>query len=79
VIGRANHAFSVVMSSDEYLRNLYLKDESNGVLFEGFLGSLKGIRFVEDLMLEIKGENGTIRIDVDKDKVIKALTKSPSP
>jgi hypothetical protein len=58
VIGRANHAFSVVMSSDEYLRNLYLKDESNGVLFEGFLGSLKGIRFVEDLMLEIKGENG---------------------
>jgi hypothetical protein len=54
-----------------------MKDESNGVLFEGFLGSLKGIRFVEDLMLEIQGENGIIRIDVDKDQVIKALFKPP--
>ena len=74
-----DHAFSVVMCSDEHVRNLYLKDESNGVLFEGFLGSLKDISFVEDLMLEIEGENGTIRIDVDKDTVIDVLTKPVSP
>ena len=73
-----NHAFSVVMSSDKHVRTLYLKDESNGVLFEGFLGSLKDIRFVEDVMLEIMGENGVIRIDMNKDHVLKALTsKSP--
>ena len=74
----AKHAFSVVMSSDKHVRNLYLKDESNGVLFEGFLGSLKEIRFVEDLMLEFKGENGTIRIDMDKAKIIKALNQLES-
>jgi hypothetical protein len=66
------------MCSGEYVRNLYLKDELNGVLFEGFLGSLKAIRIVEDVMLEIQGENGIIRIDVDKARIINALTKPKS-
>ena len=68
-----DHSFSVVLFSDRYVRNLYLKDKSNGVFFEGFLGPIKEICFVEDLMLEISGENGVIRIDLDKRNIVDAL------
>lgn len=79
-----DHAFSVVLFSDKHVQSLYLKDKSNGVLFEGLLGPIKEVCFVEDLMLEISGENGVIRIDLDKNHVVKALEgkkrkKSPKP
>lgn len=69
-----NHAFSVVMYSNEHIRNLYYKDMSKEVLLEGSLGMLTSVNFIEDLMLEIRGENGVIRIDMSKDNVVKAIT-----
>ncbi len=71
-----NHAFSIAMKSDKHIRNLYFRNMSNEVLFEGFLGLLTSVKFVEDLMLEIQGENGVIRIDLTKDKILKALKGS---
>ena len=68
-----DHSFSVVLFSDKYVRNLYLKDKSNGVFFEGFLGPIKEICFVEDIMLEISGVYGIIRIDLDKHNIVNAL------
>lgn len=67
------HSFSVVLYSNIYVRNLYLKDKSNGVLLEGFLGPIMEICFVEDLMLEISGVYGIIRIDLDKHYIVNAL------
>jgi hypothetical protein len=67
------------MYSDENIRNLYFKNMAKEVLIEGSLGTLTSVNFVEDLMLEIRGENGVLRIDVDKAKVINALTKATIP
>ena len=71
-----NNGFSIVMNSDKHIRNLYFRNMSNEVLLEGFLGMLTSVKFVEDLMLEIQGENGVIRIDMNKDKILKALNGS---
>lgn len=68
-----DHAFSIILFSHDHVRNLYLKDKTNGVLLEGLLGSIEEISFVEDVMLEISGKNGVFRIDLEKNLVLRAL------
>ena len=73
---RMMHLFSVVMSSKKFVKQVTLSNESrNGVYFEGFLGDIVEICYVNGGMLEIRGINGTFRIDISKEKVRKILVK----
>lgn len=68
--------FSVEMASKEHVRSLILSDESQGkVLFEGNLGELQDLGMVEEIVLQVKGSNGTLRIDLEEDEFRKMLEK----
>lgn len=64
------HSFSIEMKSEHCVRRMSFLDKENGqVFFEGFLGELKNVAMVEDLMLEINGVNGILRVDISKEEM----------
>ena len=64
------HSFSVEMKSKTYVRNISISEEDyNRVLFEGFLGELERLSIIEGRMLEIKGSNGILRVDLSEDEL----------
>jgi len=68
--------FSVEMTSKEHVRSLIVSDESQGkVLFEGNLGELQALEMVEEIVLQMKGANGTLRIDLEEDEFREMLEK----
>jgi hypothetical protein len=68
------HSFSVEMKSEHCVRRMSFLDKENGqVFFEGFLGELQNVTLVEDLMLEIIGVNGILRVDISKEEMEKFL------
>ena len=72
----AKHAFSVEMKSKDYINQILLSSRiGNPVLFEGVLGELKFLTLVEDLVLEINGKNGVLRIDLTKDELKQLFVK----
>jgi hypothetical protein len=44
-------------------------DLPDHVLFEGNLGELEEASLIEDAVLEIRGENGVLRLDLTKDEL----------
>jgi hypothetical protein len=72
--------FSVEMASKEHVRSLIVSDESRGkVLFEGNLGELQALEMVEEIVLQMKGTNGTLRIDLEEDEFRRMLKKKEGP
>jgi len=68
--------FSVEMASKEHVRSLIVSDESQGkVLFEGSLGELQELGMVEEIVLQVKGTKGTLRIDLEESEFVKMLEK----
>jgi len=68
------HSFSIEMNSEHCVRRMSFLDKENGqVFFEGFLGELKNVAMVEDLMLEITGVNGILRVDLSHEEMEKYL------
>ncbi len=64
------HSFSIEMKSKKYVRNISISDEDyNRVLLEGFLGELERLSLIEGRMLEIKGSNGILRVDLSEDEL----------
>lgn len=71
-----NHAFSIELKSKEFLRNIMISNRTGEtVLVEGFLGKLEELSLVEDAMLELRGSNGVLRIDVKEDELGKLLKR----
>jgi hypothetical protein len=69
------HGFSVEMKSKRHVKRIMLSDGTHeGVLFEGFLGEIKEIGMVEEAVLEIKGTNGTLRIDLSEEELRRMLS-----
>jgi len=67
---RMTHMFSIEMISKKYVKHISLSNESrNRVYFEGFLGDIVELGFVNGGMLVIKGVNGTFRIDLSKEEL----------
>ena len=63
------------MKSENCVRRIsFLDRENDHVFFEGFLGKLKNIVIVEDVMLEIEGKNGVIKLDITRQEIEKGLT-----
>ncbi len=68
--------FTVEVTSKEHVRSLIVSDESQGkVLFEGNLGELQELEMVEEIVLQVKGTNGTLRLDVEEDEFKKMLER----
>ena len=70
------HGFSVEMRSKEYVRRVSVSDNArDAVIFEGFLGEIEEMGIVEGVILEIRGTNGTIRIDISERDLKKIFNK----
>lgn len=68
--------FSIEMNSKRYVKNISISDESyNRVLFEGYLGKFAELGMIEGAILEIKGTNGVIRIDLTERELQKILNQ----
>jgi hypothetical protein len=71
-----NHAFSIELKSKEYLKNIVISNRTGEtVLVEGFLGELEELSFVEGAMLELRGSNGVLRIDLKEDELGKLFNR----
>jgi hypothetical protein len=70
------HAFSIELKSKEYLKRVAIPTEAGDtVLIEGFLGELEEVDLVEGVMLEIKGANGILRMDLKEEELNTLLKK----
>ena len=70
------HTFSIEIKSKKHVRHMSVSNESHDrVLFEGSLGELKELSMVEGAVLEVKGENGVLRIDLGEDELRKMLSQ----
>jgi hypothetical protein len=63
------HGFSLELGREHLKRFLVLNDSGNQVLFEGLLGELKEISLIESSMLEVKGSNGILRVDLTEQEL----------
>jgi hypothetical protein len=62
--------FSVELKSKTSLKGVSINNgQQEGVLIEGTLGQLVQATFAEDLILEIVGEKGTLRINLTKQEL----------
>lgn len=72
----SSHAFSVELKSKEFLRNVMISNrKGEKVLIEGFLGELEEVSFVEGAMLELRGSNGVLRIDLKEEELEKLFSR----
>ncbi len=72
---RLRHSFSVELKSKKHLHQLMLSDTRGGVFFEGELGEIDDLEFIEGRVLVLTGSNGTLRIDICESKLMGGLTK----
>jgi hypothetical protein len=68
--------FSIELLSKNYVEQLSMSSKSRyGVYFEGYLGEVKDLNFVNGGMLEICCAYGIFRIDISEEKMRKLLFK----
>ena len=64
------HTFSIELKSKEYLKLVAMPNGAkDNVLIEGFLGDLEAVDLVEGAMLEIRGSNGTFKMDLKEQEL----------
>jgi hypothetical protein len=62
--------FSIELESREDLKNITLADNrSERVTIEGSLGELTRAHFEEDVILEVTGTKGVLRVDLGVDEI----------
>jgi hypothetical protein len=62
-----NRGFSVEMDSKRYVKSISISNEAHErVLFEGDIGEILELAMVDGEVLEVKGANGTLRIDISE-------------
>ncbi len=72
-----DRGFTAEISSKRYVKNVSISNEAHDrVLFEGVFGELQEVYMVDDRVLEIKGTEGTLRIDVTKQELAHIFEKS---
>ncbi len=64
------HTFCIELKSKEYLKLVAMPNGAeDNVLIEGFLGDLEVVDLVEGAMLEIRGSNGTFKMDLKEQEL----------
>ena len=77
-MGSLEHIFSVEMISKRYVKNISISDEAHDrVLFEGNLGRLLDLSYVEGDVLELVGVNGVLRVNLTREQ-LQEIIKSAS-
>jgi len=72
------HIFSIEMISKRYVKNISISDEAHDrVLFEGNLGRLLDLSYVEGDVLELVGVNGVLRVNLTREQ-LQEIIKSAS-
>jgi Trp operon repressor len=74
---KIEHSFSVEMKDKHCVNKMnFINEAKNQILLEGYLGELKSVSMTEDVMLEIEGVNGLIRLDITQQELKKYLSNS---
>jgi len=68
------HPFSIELKSKNHVKNLSIPAEGGKVVIEGYLGKMKSLKIVEEVMLEIEGDYGSICLDFDEKEIEKMIT-----
>ncbi len=74
-------SFSVELKPKVNLRHMaFNRDSRENALIEGSIGELEHAEFVEDMVLEILGRKGVLRIDISENEITRkgAGTKDPA-
>jgi len=70
------NVFSVEMKSKSHVKNITISDEAHDrVLFEGDLGELEEVAFIGGSMLEVRGSNGVLRVELGEEKTRKLMSQ----
>ena len=73
------HSFSVELKTEGAVKRMSFFDKENGQVFlEGCLGKLSSINMVEGVMLEIEGDNGTLRLDITQKEIEQGIIPKKS-
>jgi hypothetical protein len=73
---QGRHSFSIEMTSKSHMDMISVSNEPKAeVMFEGELGGLVQIEFIEGIILQITGENGVLRIDLTEKELFHGLVK----
>jgi len=68
--------FSIELKSKANLKNVSLKNGGpENVLLEGTIGILKKAEFADDLILEVIGDKGVLRINLCSEDITKSKTE----
>jgi len=64
--------FSVDLKSRQNLKSITMTNgSSDSVLLEGNIGELVQAKFTEGIILEVRGKNGVLRVDLCEDEISK--------
>ena len=68
------HSFSIELKSKKHIKTIALTNKiQNRILLEGSLGKLEEITLIEGRVVELKGVNGTLRLDICEDELMQLL------
>jgi hypothetical protein len=70
-------SFSVELKSKVNLKNITLNnDVQENAVIEGTIGKLEHAGFVEDMILEVQGRKGVLRIDIGENEIKRKVTET---
>jgi len=65
-----DRSFSIELKSKVNLKNITLNNDSQeNALIEGTIGKLEHAEFVDDMVLEVLGKKGVLRIDISENEI----------
>ena len=68
------HSFSIELKSKKHVKTISLTNRvQNRILLEGSLGALEELTLIEGRVVELKGTNGTLRLDICEDELMQLL------
>ena len=70
--------FSLELVSRENLEKINIQEGGEGVLLEGNLGELLNLVILEDTLMELKGTNGVLRLNVNREELSEAIKREES-
>ena len=69
-------SFCIEFNSRDYIKRVSLPEGSGDrLVIEGILGELEAMKLIEDIMLEIRGAHGVLRLGMTREELEKTLRR----
>ena len=69
-------SFCIELNSRDHIKRVSLPEGSGDrLVIEGILGELEAMKLIEDIMLEIRGDHGVLRLGMTREELEKTLKK----